>query len=91
MENEIAENVGINPEYIIIYIREIKNILTSNFKSTLLSTHPPIYILMEDGKTMDFDSYTSIKGKSQSEFTFFVICPEEVRDDVAQCSQNILQ
>ena len=91
MENEIAENVGINPEYIIIYIREIKNILTRSFKSTLLSTHPPIYILMEDGKTMEFDSYTSIKGKSQSEFTFFVICPEEVRDDVAQCSRDILQ
>ena len=91
MENEIAENVGIDPEFIIIYIREIKNILSPDFRSKLLSTHPPLYIKMEDGKLLDFDQYTSIKGKSQSEFTFFVFCPDEIKDKVKDCAQDLVQ
>ena len=91
MESEIAENVGIDPEFIIIYIRKIRNVLTPDFRSKLLSTHPPLYIKMEDGKLVDFDQYTSIRGKSESEFTFFVFCPKEVRSEVKECAQEIVQ
>lgn len=91
MENEIAESVGVDPEYIIVYIREIENVLRSSFRSKLLSIDSPLHIRMRDGRLKDFDDCKSIKGKSESEFTFFVFCPNQVRDDVAQYSQDILQ
>lgn len=43
---------------------------------------------MEDGSTGDFDELSSIKGKSESEFTFFMICPENIRDDVKAYSKK---
>lgn len=90
IENEIAETVDIDPEYIIIYIREIENILASSFRSKLLSKHPLLHIKMKDGKHKPFDDLTSIRGRSEAEYTLLVFCPKEVRDAVRECSWDIL-
>lgn len=85
LEEEIADEVGIDPKYIIIYIREIESILGSNFKGKLLQEHPPIHIKMKNGAYKFFDEITSLRGKSEPETKLFVFCPKEIRKEIEQC------
>ncbi|MBU7045350.1 MAG: HD domain-containing protein [Theionarchaea archaeon] len=90
LEKEIADEAGIDPKYIIIYIREIENIMGSNFKGRLLQRHPPIHIRMKDGTHKFFDDITSLRGRSEPETRLFVFCPKEIRSDIELC-KNVLE
>jgi len=77
VEKKIAEELGIDPGYVIVHLQSIKIKLYERFEQTLGKKEKPIYVKRRDGSIFSFDEESPISASLSPIRRLYVFCPEK--------------
>lgn len=74
-EDKIANELGINPAYVIVHLQSSKIKLYEHFEETLGKKEKPIYVKRRDGSIFSFDEESPISAALSPIRKLYVFCP----------------
>jgi HD superfamily phosphohydrolase len=90
-EKKIAEEVGIDPAYVIVHVQSSKIKLYERFDETLGEREKPIYVLRKNGSFFSFDEESPISASLAPVRTLYVFCPEKNVRETKRVSESIFR
>jgi len=76
-ENKIANELGIEPGYVIVHLQSIRIKLYERFEQTLGKEEKPIYVKRRDGSVFSFDEESPISASLTPIRRLYVFCPKK--------------
>jgi hypothetical protein len=77
IETKIAEELGINPAYVVVHLQSIKIKLYERFSEIIEEKQKPIYVKKKNGPPSSFDEETPFSTSLKQINRLYVFCPEE--------------
>ena len=76
-EKKIAQEIGIEPDYVIVHLQSVKIKLYERFEQTIGKKEKPILIKKRDGSVISFDQVSPISASLNPIRKLYVFCPEQ--------------
>ena len=76
-EKKIAQEIGIESDYVIVHLQSVKIKLYERFEQTIGKKEKPILIKKRDGSVISFDQVSPISASLNPIRRLYVFCPEE--------------
>ena len=89
-EVKIAEELGINPAYVIVHLQSIKIKLYERFSEIIEEKQKPIYVLKKNGLPSSFDEETPFRLSLKQINRLYVFCPEKYVGQVENIAKDKL-
>jgi hypothetical protein len=77
VENEIAEELRIDPAYVVVHLQSVKIKLYERFEEMLGKKEKPIYVKKRNGTVSSFDEESPITASLNPIRQLFVFCPKK--------------
>lgn len=91
IEKKIAEEVDVDPAYIIVHVQSVKIKLYERFEETLGEREKPIYVLRKNRSFFSFDEESPISASLAPVRTLYVFCPEKNVKKTKEVSERIFK
>lgn len=88
-ENKIANEIGIDPAYVIVHLQSIKIKLYEHFEETLGKKEKPIYVKRRDGSIFSFDEESPISAALSPIRKLYVFCPNRYVSKAKTIAENL--
>ncbi|MHA1832628.1 MAG: HD domain-containing protein [Candidatus Baldrarchaeia archaeon] len=89
VEKKIAEELNIDPAYVIVHLQSIKIKLYERFEQTLGSKETPIYVKRRDGTIASFDEESPIFASLNPIRRLYLFCPKKYIPKARNIAENI--
>ncbi len=76
-ERKIADELGVDPDYVIIHLQSLKIKLYERFEEAIEKKEKPILIQKRDGTVVSFDQVSPISASLTPIRRLYVFCPQE--------------
>jgi HD superfamily phosphohydrolase len=91
IEKKIANELQINPAYIIVHLQSIKIKLYERFEQTIGGKESPIYVKRKDGSIVSFDEESPISASLSPIRRLYVFCPKKHVSKVKRIAEDIFK
>jgi HD superfamily phosphohydrolase len=90
IEIKIANELGIDPAYIVVHLQSIKIKLYERFSEIIEEKQKPIYVKKKNGPPSSFDEETPFSTSLKQINRLYVFCPEEYIEKTRNVATNKL-
>lgn len=88
LEKSMADEIGIEQNYVIIHLQSIKIKLYERFEQTIGKKEKPILIQKRDGSVISFDEVSSIWATNNPIRRLYVFCPVKYVESVKKMAED---
>lgn len=90
IEEKLANKVGCDKDFVILYKQEIENKLYKSTYAYLKANETPIIVQDKNGVLYDLDEESLIHSEQEPLLKFYIFCPDEVKDNLKEIAEDIL-
>jgi len=90
-ENKIAQELDIDPAYVVVHLQSIKIKLYERFEQTFGSRETPIYVKRKNGPVFSFDEESPISASLILKRRLYVFCPKKYVTRAKEIAENIFE
>ena len=91
VENEIAEELKIDPAYVVVHLQSVKIKLYERFEEMLGKKEKPIYVKKRNGTVSSFDEESPITASLNPIRRLYVFCPKKYVSSAKQVATDKLE
>ena len=90
-EKKIAQEIGIESDYVIVHFQSVKIKLYERFEQTIGKKEKPILVKKRDGSVVSFDQASPISASLKPTRRLYVFCPEEHVSNAKSIAENLFK